>query len=76
MFISQHTSLMLTQVPPPPGSTADVKFEVIPEAGEGAEGSAGDRATVYKRLQAELIQQTRVSIAAVVSSCCVLHCVS
>lgn len=38
-----------------------MRFEVIAEKGEGAECS-GDRATVYKRLQSELIQQTRVSV--------------
>ena len=52
---------MRLQVPPPPGSGTDVKFEIVPEAGEGGQTS-GDRATVYKRLQQELIQQTRVGV--------------
>jgi len=52
------------QVPPPPGSGTDVKFEIVPEAGEGGHTS-GDRATVYKRLQQELIQQTRVGVVGV-----------
>ena len=57
-------------MPPPPASGSDVKFEVIAETGEGAE-SSGDRATVYKRLQSELVQQTRVGVVTVLSSCCI-----
>jgi len=52
---------MSVQVPPPPGSGTNIKFEIVPEAGEGGQ-SSGDRTTVYKRLQQELIQQTRVGV--------------
>jgi len=58
---------VLLKVPPPPGSGSVVKFEIVPEAGEEA-GSTGDRAGVYKRLQNELVQQTRVGVVRVLSS--------
>jgi len=40
-----------------------VKFEIVPEAGEAGTESSGDRAAVYKRLQNELVQQAKVSVA-------------
>ena len=51
---------MWLQVPPPPGSGAVAKFEIVPESNEGPKTS-GDRATIYKRLQDELVCQARVT---------------
>jgi len=50
---------------------SDVKFEVVPEAGEGSKFSE-DRAVVYKRLQSELVQQAKVGDVRPLSSYWVL----
>ena len=61
-------------MPPPPGSSSDVKFEIVPDAGKEGESSGGDRAGIYKRLQSELVQQIRVGVAMVLVMFVSVYC--